>query len=83
MKMDQKHAYLENARQLLDLQARIKAAMDIITKYGGIDGAHHKTWVIDQSARALLGDEYQAWVAELRSGEDGPETYEYDEGINP
>ena len=27
--------------------------------------------------------EYHAWVADLKSGEDGPETYGYDVGIAP
>src|SRR6478736_4576840 len=76
--------------------------------YGGIDGAHHKTWVLDQMSRILLGTpvivtiakwqngheekrfstgtpsaEYTAWVTHLRAGEDGPESYGYDEGIAP
>lgn len=28
-------------------------------------------------------DEYEAWVADTKSGEDGPETYCWDEGIPP
>ena len=34
---------------------RIIRALDIAIKYGGIDGSHHKTWVIDQMVRALTG----------------------------
>ncbi len=34
---------------------RIKKALDIICTYGGIDGAHHKDWIIDQVTRALTG----------------------------
>lgn len=30
-------------------------AMLFIGKYGGIDGDHHKTWVLDQVARILKG----------------------------
>jgi len=30
-------------------------AMTFIEQYGGIDGAHHKTWVLDQVARCLKG----------------------------
>jgi len=30
-------------------------AMLYIEKYGGIDGAHHKDWVLDQVARILKG----------------------------
>lgn len=82
-------------------------ALLYIEKYGGIDGAHHKDWVLDQVSRILNGSEinlkiarwengesefridvgeskrYHQWVKELKSGEDGPETYGYSEGIAP
>lgn len=32
-----------------------ECAMMMIECYGGIDGAHHKSWVIDQVARILCG----------------------------
>lgn len=66
-------------------QERIKAALQTAFNYGGIDGGHHKIWVIDQMVRQLLGSEadYQAWVASFCEGEDGPDTYEWDEGIPP
>lgn len=62
---------------------QIAQALDLIRKYGGIDGAHHKDWVLDQVVRILTGSNYEAWVAETKSGEDGPETYGYEEGIAP
>lgn len=65
-----------------NLQDRIDSALDLAS-YGQIDGAHHKTWVIDQIVRALTGDNYEAWVADYCNGEDGPDTYEWDEGIAP
>jgi hypothetical protein len=34
---------------------RIAKALDFALRYGGIDGDHHKTWVIDQMVRALTG----------------------------
>jgi hypothetical protein len=34
---------------------RVKRALDFAVRYGGIDGAHHKLWVIDQMVRALTG----------------------------
>ncbi len=30
-------------------------AMELISRYGGIDGDHHKQWVLDQTARILCG----------------------------
>lgn len=61
----------------------VEKALEIATRYGGIDGGHHKTWVIDQMVRALTGDAYAGWLKNYCDGEDGPETYEWDEGIAP
>lgn len=58
---------------------RILDALDIIEKFAGCDGAHHKQWVIDQVLRALTGDGYPEFVAYLlRNGYD-----EWDVGIAP
>lgn len=38
--------------EVLKLQG-VERALGIISQYGGIDGAHHKAWVLDQVARAL------------------------------
>jgi hypothetical protein len=62
---------------------RIEAAIELAVKYGGIDGAHHKNWVIDQMVRALAGDDYARIVTEAKEGDYGPNTYEWDEGIPP
>ncbi|SNY93407.1 hypothetical protein SAMN04515647_3702 [Cohaesibacter sp. ES.047] len=34
---------------------RIAKAIEIAVRWGGIDGAHHKAWAIDQMVRALTG----------------------------
>lgn len=67
----------------IEANARIEVALEIALKYGQIDGAHHKTWVIDQIVRTLTGDRYAAVIAEANDGEDGPDTYEWDTGIAP
>lgn len=59
------------------------SALEIARRYGQDDGAHHKAWVIDQMVRALTGSGYDAWIAGFCVGEDGPETYSWDEGIAP
>jgi hypothetical protein len=69
-------------RDAIEHQLRIAEALDI-AEYGQTDGSHHKDWVIDQMVRALTGDNYDEWVRAYRDGEDGPETYEWDEGIAP
>lgn len=61
----------------------VQLALELIEADGQSEGAHHKAWVIDQVVRILTGDRYDAWVKEYRDGEDGPETYSWEEGIAP
>ena len=60
---------------------RIDSAMEIISRYGGTDEMHHARWVIDQVARALLGEEYGDWVKGMTTGVNADYTWE--EGIAP
>jgi hypothetical protein len=69
--------------QSADAVERCDAALEIALRYGQIDGEHHKTWVIDQMCRALLGVEYDAWIVAAKAGENGPDTYDWDVGIPP
>lgn len=66
-----------------DLLARANETVQLVTEYGGVDGAHHKQWVLDQVMRSMLADKYEAWVAWYNDGPDGPDTYEWDTGIAP
>ena len=34
---------------------KISKAITVAVQYGGIDGSHHKDWVIDQMVRCLTG----------------------------
>lgn len=73
----------ESAARMVSLEMDINAALTVIERFGGIDGAHHKQWVIDQVVRALTGKGYKAWVKASKNGEDGPDTYDWDEGTPP
>lgn len=79
-------------------RTRVKNALSILTQYGGIDGAHHKTWTIDQAIRALCGipngphgypgselsEEYLTHIYESCKGKDGTAwEYTWDEGVAP
>ena len=55
----------------------------VLEQFGGIDGEHHKQWVIDQIAHILTGERYAEWVADMKDGYDGPNTYKWYEGIAP
>jgi hypothetical protein len=62
---------------------KIQYALGLIADYGGIDGDHHKAWALDQIARTLAGENYDAFVADVKNGPDGPDTYGYDVGVAP
>lgn len=63
---------------------KILKALNIIERFGGIDGSHHKQWVIDQVVRILLDDKYDQWVIEMTATDDDvPDTYEWDVGVAP
>ncbi len=75
---------------------RVGQALTMALRFGGIDGDHHKAWVIDQMVRALTGckfdksdtclddsEEYLQFVKDAKDGDDGPDTYDWNEGIAP
>lgn len=62
---------------------RIQLAVEIALDDGITESAHHKMWVIDQMLRTLLGERYEAAIAQWCDGEEGPETYQWDTGIAP
>lgn len=66
-----------------DALIRLDRALEVARRHGGTDGAHHKDWVIDQMVRALAGPDYDIFVADACSGEDGPHTYSWEVGIPP
>ncbi len=65
------------------VEDKVETALDFLVKYGGIDGNHHKAWVIDQTVRILAGEEYTQIVKDACNGEDGPNTYSWEVGIVP
>lgn len=65
------------------MTTRIDEVVTLAFRYGGIDGAHHKMWVIDQMLRILLGDSYEAEVVEANTKDGDPNAYEWDTGIAP
>ena len=61
----------------------VEKALEIAARYGGGNEEHHQAWVVDQMVRALTGNNYEAWIDEVKSGEDGTETYTWNTGIAP
>lgn len=76
--------YAISPRRIAENDAdRIELAVNLALSYGQIDGDHHKTWVIDQMLRVLTGNGYEQTIVDYCDGEDGPDTYSWDEGIAP
>jgi hypothetical protein len=75
--------HVKTKSRLASAAERVQAAINIAIRYGGIDGSHHKMWVIDQMLRILSGSEYDNLIRDANHGEDGPNTYEWDIGIAP
>jgi hypothetical protein len=71
----------QNERRGKAIVAALKIAADWQFALGF--GAYHKAWVIDQMVRVLTGDNYDAFVKRVKSGEDGPDTYKWDCGRKP
>jgi hypothetical protein len=65
------------------MTTKIQEALAIAMDWGFYEGGHHKAWTIDQMVRVLAGDNYEQLIKEECDGEDGPNTYEWDEGIAP
>lgn len=63
----------------------IQGALQLISDYGGIDGGHHKQWVLDQVVRLLTNSDsaYADWLSDHEAAEDGIKMYEWNEGIIP
>jgi hypothetical protein len=61
---------------------REQKALNLISEYGGIDGGHHKQWLLNELVK-ILADDYDEWVRKFNNGEDGPYTYRWDKGIAP
>ncbi len=58
---------------------RINKALNLIWCGTGVDGAHHKDYLIDQITRVLTKD-YDRFVRCWQMGEDGLETYLWETG---
>lgn len=63
----------------------VQKVLNLIFRYGGIDGGHHLRWVIDQTVRILLNNEneYDEWVKKYNYDVYGENTYNWDVGIAP
>ena len=85
MNAEELNEHMETVNALFNKCRRINSALKIAGGYSGVDGGHHKQWVIAQMVRALLGgaEEYDSFVREYEAGIDGPMTNEWDKGIAP
>jgi hypothetical protein len=74
----------EKERNLKIKEERIDAIKDLAHRYAGINGVHHKQWLIDQILRVLLAGSYNDFIAEYNSDNSGDSACDdWDEGIAP
>jgi len=76
-------AFVGEVRIPETLEDRVGLALDLIGDFRSVDGQHHHLWLTDQVTRLLAGDGYEEFVRRYKSGEDGPDTYDWVEGIAP
>lgn len=62
---------------------KITEALGIAMRFGRVEGAHHKAWVIDQMVRALAGLQYAHFISTATYGADGEDSFVWEIGIAP
>ena len=74
---DLQQEVMEQAKRLTELEhgTIYERAAALIVRYGSVDGAHHKQWVLDQLLRILSGIAYNEMRTLLGDG--------WSEGIAP
>lgn len=77
------HANGESMGLPVNTLEAVKNALAVIERFGTTDGANQKAWVLDQVVRRLTGDNYETWRRLQMDGENGPNTYTWDEGTAP
>lgn len=65
------------------LRDRVNTAIDLAFNGLMTDGGHHKQWYLDQIIQTLASERYRRLCKEAKNGEEGPETYDWEEGIAP
>lgn len=75
--------YEEDFLTRKNMEGKIADIARVIERYGWIDGAHHKDWVLTRVLKIIYGDYYDKWLEHFCDGEDGPDTYSWEEGCPP
>jgi len=75
----------ENELIIDELSERISNCIDIIWLYGHLKNKNHKSWVIDQVLRNLIGneDDYNEWIKKYEFDEETKTKYKWDFGTEP
>ena len=86
LKLNQKKQKMSD--EITKYQNVIQDALDLILRYGAIDGGHHKQWVLDQVVRTLTvtPEGYKKWCEEYSGSDpDDEDNYygEWDNGCAP
>lgn len=72
--------YINELTSLItDHPEKIAEGIDKAIRFAGIDGGHHKVWLIDQLMRGITGENYEKFLDLYNV----PEYDEWDTGIAP
>lgn len=95
--LEHKDLKSKRGEEFIDLHSRREKALHILTRFGSVDGDHHKAWAIDQAIRVLCGvdcgpngypgdntnPEYMQHVYESCKDGDEEWVYSWDAGVAP
>ena len=65
------------------LRDRVQSAIQLAFDGLMTDGGHHKQWYLEQIIQTLANEKYESLCKAACCGKDGPETYDWEEGIAP
>lgn len=65
------------------IETKGQEVLDLIERFGLIDGSHHKQWILDQTVRILAGADYDEWVKRFDDQDCGEFCNNWDTGIAP
>ena len=63
--------YVELSKAYVEQERQVDKAVTLIFRYGMIDGAHHKQWVLDQVLRLLRSDRYDLEIEDYDDWDTG------------
>lgn len=68
---------------LVVAERRIQNAIEQAVRFGDVESAEHRAWLINQMVHTLAGEKYEQVISEKESARGGPDSYVWDKGVAP